>query len=1017
MNDSLGRNPALSPLVGRAQELSALADGVRRRPGVVLVEGEAGVGKSRLVHEVLASDAVHGLRVLVSRCLPAGEPSSYGPVLDALGTLLDRPAPRGTGLRGLSPVTGVLRTALPELAELLPEPPAPAGDPRTERQRLFRAVRELVAAVGPAILVVEDLHWADTGTRNLLGYLLAAPPPELAVVLTYRYEDLTGSAPLAGAYHPPPGTAGVLLRLRPLDRAQAGELAAAVLGSEAVPAEFAAELHERTAGIPFVIEETLRAYRGAATGELYAPARAKHVPPGAPGLYGGSLADIGVPVLLREAMAERLAKLPPSATRLAQAAAVLGVPAPAELLARVAGLAPRSCRSTLGRLLDSAVLHTADAGAVAFRHALARQAVYETVPASRRRELHRRVCEALREQEPTPLVQLAEHSERAGLQTDALRYAEQAADRAASVGDSGTSTRLLQRLLAAPHLSDADVNRLALKLGKVAHTGLDQRDPVAVLDRLVGDPRLSTITRGRVRLYLGLLLVRQEGAARAGRRALETALGELPANSEHVSTGVAILARPFLGTTPYAELEPWTRQVEDLLETAGGEQRLSLLASHLCSKLHAGDRSALPGPDPASGGEPDLGLPPARGIAELRQQARIYCNLADACTAIGHYGTAHALLERGVRAADEAGALFIRSTGESTQARLDWLRGDWDGLAERAAALLEEYRDLLPVAGELSLVLGSLAAARGDWARALRWFTATGVEAPQDAITPVVLGGYAGLVKVRLALGEPAHACRDADRGLALVRAKGIGTWAGELLPLAVEAYLAAGRKADAAEAVASVADTVAGREAPLTAAALVEARGRLAAADADHARAAAGLQAAQRAYEDLRAPYLAARAGECAVMSRLAGEGGGTRREAEPGRGTRPRSTGGSRRVGEATPVSEAADGAGPAVAQLPGLLRVYDRLGATVDASRCRALMRAHGARPVSRRGRRGYGAELSPREREVARLLADGRSNQDIAQVLSLSLRTAEHHVGRVLRKLGAVTRTELRGRAID
>ncbi|WP_425556084.1 response regulator transcription factor [Kitasatospora nipponensis] len=101
----------------------------------------------------------------------------------------------------------------------------------------------------------------------------------------------------------------------------------------------------------------------------------------------------------------------------------------------------------------------------------------------------------------------------------------------------------------------------------------------------------------------------------------------------------------------------------------------------------------------------------------------------------------------------------------------------------------------------------------------------------------------------------------------------------------------------------------------------------------------------------------------------------------------------------------------AGAAAAELHEALEVFARLGATADAARCRQLLRGSGRPGPAPRGRRAGGDELSPREREVAGLLAGGASNQDIARVLALSPRTAEHHVASVLRKLG-VTRRQLR-----
>jgi DNA-binding NarL/FixJ family response regulator len=98
-------------------------------------------------------------------------------------------------------------------------------------------------------------------------------------------------------------------------------------------------------------------------------------------------------------------------------------------------------------------------------------------------------------------------------------------------------------------------------------------------------------------------------------------------------------------------------------------------------------------------------------------------------------------------------------------------------------------------------------------------------------------------------------------------------------------------------------------------------------------------------------------------------------------------------------------------AVGGLTTAAEAYEQLGATRDAGRCRHQLREHGAWAPSQRGRRGYGSELSPREREVARMLAEGRTNREIADGLFLSPRTVEQHVAKVLRKLGARSRTDV------
>jgi predicted ATPase len=150
-------------LVGREKELARLVSLVATAPAVAVVEGEAGIGKSRLAAELLGAPAVAGLRVLGGACVQIREPFPLGPVVEALrGRVSD------LAEADLSPVAGALRELLPELAAALPAAPPPLDDRAAERHRVFRGLAEVLSALGPAILVIEDLHWADgqTGRRS-----------------------------------------------------------------------------------------------------------------------------------------------------------------------------------------------------------------------------------------------------------------------------------------------------------------------------------------------------------------------------------------------------------------------------------------------------------------------------------------------------------------------------------------------------------------------------------------------------------------------------------------------------------------------------------------------------------------------------------------------------------------------------------------------------------------------------------------------------------------------------------
>ncbi|RZQ64934.1 LuxR family transcriptional regulator [Amycolatopsis suaedae] len=922
-------------LVGREAELHTLVSAVTAAPAVILLEGEAGVGKTRLVTEMLRSQELAGRAVLVGQCQQLREPFPYGVLLDALRTAGDHLSP-GT----LGPETGALRPYLPEVTAL-PPAPEPLGDPRAERHRLFRAIRALLRALDGALLVVEDVHWADDGSRELLRLLMADPPPSLAVLITYRGEERPGGLPLGGAFRPAPGVASALIHLDPLGTDEVRRLACVLLGEQPVSLEFAVKLHERTAGIPFVVEETLRTVH-TADDEL--------------------LDELEVPVLLREAMAQRLAGLPLPARRLADAAAVLGVPADVELLAEVAALLPERAVPALARLADGAVLLEQDGGRYDFRHTLARQAVYRSVAGPDRRALHLRCVRVLSRREPKPLLALAEHSRLAGAVTEWVHYGEAAADRAAEVGDPATATRLLRRLLDEPALARHDVDRLAVKFSQGASNGLAQHEVAAALERLLSDHRLSESCRGEVRLGLGMLLIRQYGGIAAGRMEIAQACDELAERPALALKAKSVLALPFVGSASVAEHLRWMAEVDT--EVAASTDRLvrtTMLASTTGSRLHLGDPVAWAQIDqlPATVGSP----------AEQRQLARAHCNLADACAWTGHFDRAQGFLRSGIQLAADCGAPFVVGTARATQAHLDWLTGEWTGLEERCTRLLDEYRDLVPVAGELSLVLGSLAVARGEWDSATARFAEAGVGDPDNAIAPVALAAFGGTVRMLLARDQIAEAIGAADRGLALLRQKNVWSWAGELVPPAVDAYCRAGRQRAAAEALDQLHRALTDRDAPHARAALAEAAGILAQHQSSPAAAVERLDDARRRYERLPAPYPAA-----LVTERLLGL-----RPDDPER--------------------------------YAALAEEFERLGAARDGARCRHVLRVGGAVTPSRRGRRGYGNELSPRERDVARLVAAGRTNREIAEVLFLSRRTVEQHVAGVLRKLGARSRAEL------
>ncbi|NUR26927.1 MAG: AAA family ATPase, partial [Catenulispora sp.] len=305
-------------LVGRDRELAALRDFVRDGSGVALVEGEPGVGKSRLIRAAVTARGATAPDVLLAVCPPFREPLTLGTIVDALRQAVGTPE----GL-ALSPLAGALRAAFPEWTDHLPPAPEPVADASAARHRLLRALAELLAALGVRVLVVEDVHWADPATLEFLLFLAARPAAEIALVVSCRPDEVPPDSLLRRL-----SARGTLrVELSPLDVAGTAELISSMLAGEPVSHRFATFVHQRTEGVPLSVEESVRLMH----------ARADLVRRDGRWVRR-RLADIAVSATVREAVGERVDRLGPQARHLLYAAAVLAAPAPEAVLVGVAGL-------------------------------------------------------------------------------------------------------------------------------------------------------------------------------------------------------------------------------------------------------------------------------------------------------------------------------------------------------------------------------------------------------------------------------------------------------------------------------------------------------------------------------------------------------------------------------------------------------------------------------------------------------------------------------------------------------
>ncbi|MBT2481982.1 LuxR family transcriptional regulator [Streptomyces sp. ISL-94] len=944
---------ACPTLIGREAERYALIQQALRPPAVILVEGEAGIGKTRLLADALHSPELSGTTKLTAQCQYLREPLAFAPVVDALRSLGDALP------TNLSPVAGALRPLLPELATLLPPALEPLGEPGAERHRLFRAVGETLRAIGPAVLVLEDLHWVDSGTCDLLRFLTSRMPDDLTLVLTYRREAAHPGRTFATSVRLPPHVASAELSLAPLNQADVRRMAAEILATSDVSTDFAAHLHEHTMGIPFAVEELLRLMRGQ-LGLVRSDRRRARL----------TIEGLGVPAALRNALLEQLVHVPYDVRLIVSAAAVLRVPASEALIGSVAGLASGRATNALSRALAGALLHEHEFGRYGFRHALAQHAAYDSVPRLERRRLHHRAAAVLEQLPgPRPYVQLAHHCQQAGRHQAWARYAETAADRAIAVGDDASATRLLQQALSSTDLAATTRVRLAVKLGRAAVTGLDHAETVVILRRILAEEKLPLGVRGELRYRLGLLLRNQTGAGLEGLREIAAAVPELRRRPKLAARALASLAVPtYLTGGHVTDHLAWAEQATATAARLGDPLlTINALGSRAVTLMHIGDREAMTAVRglPSSPGGPD----------ERRDLARAFNNLAHAAASTGRLSEADAFLDRSVRLLADTESAYVAGLTDSTRLLLDWERGRWQGLEQQALRMSAILADVPELEAEAVLVLGLLSLAQGRLDDAEQRLRASAEACLPQGSVPALPAAKGSLARLLLSRGDAQGAWAQVAPVLDAVREKGIWVWAAAVAPCAVAALVRTGRAAQAQALVGEFTQGIQGRQAPAATASLHSCRGVLAEHDSAYQQAAAHYRSAEAVCRAMGAPYHATRALERSARCLLADGGSGS----------------GDVHLAEA--------------------LSAYQALGAGWDAARCHSALRKYGLVAPHRRGRKGYGPQLSPREQEVARLAAGGRTNREIAEALFLSPRTVEEHMAHALRKLGVRSREVL------
>ena len=933
---------ARSALFGREGERALLTDAVRRaRDGhgsLLLLSGEAGVGKTRLAGEVAAAADVLVLRGAASSSAVA----PHGPLVAVLRAYLrGRPG----GFDDLGPLRAHLALLLPELGE-----PAAGGD----RATIFEAIRRAFAAIGPALIFLDDLQWSDEATLAVLGGLATALAEQPVLVIgAYRSDGLPRDHMLRWLRNEL-RRGGHLqeLALAPLDAAGTEQLLAALLPEPPSPGLVRA-LHDRTQGLPFFVEELARAL--VVSGRLQGGPR---------GLELGGDGEVPVPDTIRDAVLMSAAPLSEAARAAAEAAAVAGQSFDLQL---VAGLAPEDGLAALQR---HGVLHDEGDGRAAFRHALSWEAFYADVPWLRRRALHRALAEAL-EAAGAQSMEIATHwlgARDAPRAREALVRAARESDAVYAYRDATAAGRQALELWPGDEQPEARTEvleryaRCAERAGELPEAVKAWRELAAV--RGARGERLAYAEAQRRLAGAYELKGEREAAFAARRLAVEAfAAGDRPAEAaverlamaNHRRTGAA-----------YGEAAELAIAAAELAEQA---QRPDLRARAL----------GLEGVSRAKRGEFETGLETVRGGLALALAhddtavaAELYQRLALVLYDSADYRRAEEALDAALGLCRLDGDSGTETACVTCLAYVLRERGEW----QRAAEINRELITAGNAAWVAEGILGVIHGFQGKFGSARRLLVSSLATSEPLGHYHIAIDSIAGLAYVAAAEGTDDEAAEHLRKLLERWDASEDLHYSIWGLHWASGFMARRGDRAGAhvcAEALTRIASTTGH---PYALAALAHAIGETALLEGDTATAADQLSRAVEIHRGLDVPFERAhvelRAG---VALAAAGE-----REA--------------------------------ALERLRGAYRAARKLGARPLATEAANEVAALGE-SVSRRlsGESG----LTRRELEVVRLIAVGRTNRDVAQELFLSPRTVDMHVRHILRKLDCQSRGEAAHRA--
>jgi DNA-binding CsgD family transcriptional regulator/tetratricopeptide (TPR) repeat protein len=925
------------------QRLSQAAAGVGR---LLFLAGEAGIGKTRLLGAIAQRASASGFAVVRAAAFPGDVQSVAGLLLELASGLM--PAHE--------PTLGNLGRSLSSRVRAIP---ADAGDAHHRRRLLVQDLADLLVSAEPGmpvLMILEDLHWADELSLDVLGHLAArvAARPML-VAGAYRSDELYLALPMRELRARLLGQRlAEEIRLPRLDLDQTAAMTSAVLGRP-VPAQLVAAIHERSDGIPLHVEEFLAAIEEAS------------VTPHS----GAAVQAAAVPDTLSDAVLSRAQHLTTRTRRVASAAAVIGRSFDFDLLTAVTDAGPDEVAAGLRQLQDAyLVLPGADAVSYDFRHALIRDALYADTDLPARRRLHERVARTAAERGYRGAF-ISAHFEQAGYPGPTYEHAVAAAREAASISAHGEALELYRRAV------------------RNLPGGLAALDRAALFAAL-GDEAAAA----------------DDNTAAA--KAYQTA-HELAADAGDVRAAAALAPRMvavahLLGEGPDARIGMLQAALDDLDGVAGTDRERARLHSAMAAAYLLDDRldqaithgglsraesqrigddetclnaAATLGTVLVFAGRMEEGwqlledaIARARDAQQEAEAARGYRMIGSSASELMEYDRAERWLTEGVRYAEQVELWNHRHYMASHLAHVQWGTGQWDAARQTGQRALADGRGGITTRITAQYVLGFLAMGRGDWKAAaslLREALALGEQMAELQRLSPPLWGLAETARCQGDYGTTLTLCERA------FQASAGATGAAYLFPYlltGVRAYLARG-DIDAAESWSDrVAALLTARAIPSTMPAIGHARGLILLARGE-------ISAAQQALESAGGSWRARRRFWEGTWARLdlAEAAAKARRRGEA-----------ARLLNE---VRTAAAAAGATT-----LVDAAGRLSGTLG-----------GGRPAE------PWHPLSEREFEVARLVAAGLTNRQIADQLVLAPKTISAHITHILTKLGATRRAEI------